>query len=95
MQAICGQIGLALGRAELFSRLSAMAFEDALTGLANRRAIEDRLEELAARGEPAALLLGDLDGLKAINDTAATTPATWCCGRRLSRCARRPAVTRS
>ena len=69
MQAICGQIGLALGRAELFSRLSAMAFEDALTGLANRRAIEDRLEELAARGEPAALLLGDLDGLKAINDT--------------------------
>ena len=32
MQAICGQIGLALGRAELFSRLSALAFEDALTG---------------------------------------------------------------
>ena len=69
MQAICGQIGLALGRAELFSRLSALAFEDALTGLANRRAIEDRLEELAARGEPAALLLGDLDGLKAVNDS--------------------------
>ena len=70
MQAICGQIGLALGRAELFSRLSALAFEDALTGLANRRAVEDRLEELAARGEPAALLLGDLDGLKAVNDAA-------------------------
>ena len=70
MEAICGQIGLALGRAELFSRLSALAFEDALTGLANRRAIEDRLEELAARGEPATLLLGDLDGLKAINDAA-------------------------
>ena len=28
MQAICGQIGLALGRAELFSRMSALAFED-------------------------------------------------------------------
>ena len=68
MEAICGQIGLALGRAELFSRLSALAFEDALTGLANRRAIEDRLDELAARGEPVALLLGDLDGLKAVND---------------------------
>ena len=68
MQAICGQIGLALGRAELFSRMSALAFEDALTGLANRRAVGDRLDELAARGEPAALLLGDLDGLKAIND---------------------------
>ena len=70
MQAICGQIGLALGRAELFSRLSALAFEDALTGLANRRAVEDRLAELAARDEPAALLLGDLDGLKAVNDDA-------------------------
>jgi diguanylate cyclase (GGDEF)-like protein len=68
MQAICGQIGLALGRAELFSRLSSLAFEDALTGLANRRAIEDRLEQLAAAGAPVALLLGDLDGLKAVND---------------------------
>ncbi len=68
MQAICGQIGLALGRAELFSRMSALAFEDALTGLANRRAVGDRLDELAARGEPAALLLGDLDGLKSVND---------------------------
>jgi diguanylate cyclase (GGDEF)-like protein len=70
MQAICGQIGLALGRAELFSRLSTLAFEDALTGLANRRAVEDRLAELAVRDEPAALLLGDLDGLKAVNDSA-------------------------
>ena len=68
MQAICGQIGLALGRAELFSQLSALAFEDPLTGLANRRSIEERLEELAVRQEPAALLLGDLDGLKAVND---------------------------
>jgi len=68
MEAICGQIGLALGRAELFSRLSALAFEDQLTGLANRRAVEDRLEELAARAEPVALVLGDLDGLKAVND---------------------------
>ena len=68
MHAICGQIGLALGRAELFSRLSALAFEDGLTGLPNRRAAEDRLEELAARSEPVALLLGDLDGLKMIND---------------------------
>ena len=68
MHAICGQIGLALGRAELFSRLSTLAFEDPLTGLPNRRAAEERLEQLAARAEPVSLLLGDLDGLKAIND---------------------------
>ena len=68
MHAICGQVGLALGRAELFSRLSTLAFEDPLTGLPNRRAAEERLEQLAARAEPVAVLLGDLDGLKAIND---------------------------
>ena len=68
MHAICGQIGLALGRAELFSRLSTLAFEDPLTGLPNRRAAEERLEQLAARAEPVSLLLGDLDGLKTIND---------------------------
>ncbi len=68
MHAICGQIGLALGRAELFSQLSALAFEDALTALANRRSIEERLEGLAARREHTAVLLGDLDGLKAVND---------------------------
>ena len=45
MQAICGQIGLALGRAELFSQLSALAFEDPLTG-----AGQPALDRGAARG---------------------------------------------
>lgn len=39
---------------------------DALTGILNRRAIEQQVNELAGPG--AALLVGDLDNFKAIND---------------------------
>jgi diguanylate cyclase (GGDEF)-like protein len=46
---------------------------DALTGVLNRRALESRAIELAHQaantGEPVALLLGDLDGFKTVNDT--------------------------
>ncbi len=49
--------------------LTHLAHHDALTGLANRRAMEDRLQVLAA--EPGArfgVILCDLDGFKPIND---------------------------
>ena len=53
-------------------RLRDLANQDALTGLANRRAIEERLAaewDRATRYErPLALLIGDLDDLKAVND---------------------------
>lgn len=46
---------------------------DALTGLPNRACLEARLEEAVAHvrlsGEPACLLLLDLDGFKGVNDT--------------------------
>ncbi len=46
------------------------ALQDPLTGLPNRRALDERLEELAARvGEkPLAIALVDLDGFKGVND---------------------------
>ena len=72
LEAIAGQLAVAIGRAELFSRVSRMAYEDALTGLANRRALEERLVRAAARADERdtdlAVLLCDLDRLKAIND---------------------------
>lgn len=72
LTAVCGQIATALSRAELFSHVARAAFEDPLTGLANRRAFEDALnaavEAARADGSPLTLLLGDLDGLKRIND---------------------------
>ena len=38
LQTVAGQVAAAVGRAELFSRMSDLAFEDPLTGVANRRA---------------------------------------------------------
>jgi diguanylate cyclase (GGDEF)-like protein len=74
LQAIAGQLAAALGRAEMFSRLAELAYEDSLTGLANRRALDERLEaEVAAAlaGEhDLALVLCDVDNLKDINDGA-------------------------
>ena len=41
---------------------------DALTGLANRRYLMQRLERLVAQGVPLAVMFIDLDGFKPIND---------------------------
>ena len=72
LEAIGGQIATAIARAELFSKVSRLAYEDPLTGLANRRALEERLERALIRqagGESTvALMLCDVDKLKAIND---------------------------
>ncbi|TXM97887.1 EAL domain-containing protein [Methylobacterium sp. WL64] len=46
-----------------------LAHQDALTGLTNRRRFETLLNDLYRRGQPAAVLLVDLDGFKAINDS--------------------------
>lgn len=62
--------GYVLGRQA--DTLVELSRTDALTGLRNPRAFEERLEEEMARaaryGEPLSLLLVDVDGLKAIND---------------------------
>jgi diguanylate cyclase (GGDEF)-like protein len=71
LRAIADQIAAAIGRAELFAQVEALAYTDPLTGLANRRVLEQELErscdEPAGPGAPA-LVLCDIDGLKAVND---------------------------
>jgi diguanylate cyclase (GGDEF)-like protein/PAS domain S-box-containing protein len=49
-------------------RLFRLASTDILTGLPNRGAWEDCLEATLAAGEPAAVLIIDLDGFKEVND---------------------------
>ncbi|BDP42349.1 hypothetical protein DAETH_23180 [Deinococcus aetherius] len=44
------------------------AYRDTLTGLANRRAAEERLAALAGQGEPFTVVLFDLDHFKRVND---------------------------
>ncbi len=72
LHAISGQVGSAIGRAEVFSRVSELAHSDGLTGLANRRAFDEALEvavlDSRATGHDLALLLCDMDNLKDIND---------------------------
>jgi diguanylate cyclase (GGDEF)-like protein len=72
LETVAGQLAVAIGRAELFSRVSRLAYEDPLTGLANRRALEERLQRAVIRSTerdtPLAVVLCDVDELKAIND---------------------------
>lgn len=49
-------------------RLRENALLDPLTGLANRRALQETLGALRASGKPYALFFIDMDGFKAIND---------------------------
>jgi diguanylate cyclase (GGDEF)-like protein/PAS domain S-box-containing protein len=57
-------------RVELEERLRHQAYHDALTGLANRSLLHERLEGAIGRGEQPSLLVLDLDEFKAVNDTA-------------------------
>jgi diguanylate cyclase (GGDEF)-like protein len=54
---------------ELVSRLQILAERDFLTGLPNTRAFEAAIARRFTLGRPFMLLLGDMDGLKRINDT--------------------------
>jgi diguanylate cyclase (GGDEF)-like protein len=61
-----------LSHANLYEAESRESRQDALTGLANRRAFEERLPVELARfsrsGRPLSLVLIDLDGFKGVND---------------------------
>lgn len=67
---VFASFGYVLGRQA--DALVELSRTDPLTGLGNTLAFEERLEQEAARsvryGQPLALLLADVDGLKAIND---------------------------
>jgi diguanylate cyclase (GGDEF)-like protein len=68
LEAIAAQVSVAIGRAELFSEVSRYAYEDPLTRVGNRRALDECLRELEdSHGSPT-LLVCDLDGLKEVND---------------------------
>ncbi len=54
---------------ELLTRLQLLAERDFLTGLPNTRAFEAAIARRFAQGRAFTLLLGDMDGLKVINDT--------------------------
>ncbi|WP_194711930.1 sensor domain-containing diguanylate cyclase [Noviherbaspirillum soli] len=70
---VAAQAAMAIRRRNLNDELLRLARYDQLTGLANRRLFEDRLEAVLARCRRkqcrAAVLFIDLDGFKQVNDT--------------------------
>ena len=70
---LADQLSIALDNAIMHHRIQEISVTDGLTGLYNRRFINDRLEELWAHAvrhnEPLTILLSDIDDFKSINDT--------------------------
>ncbi|MFH8220136.1 diguanylate cyclase domain-containing protein [Streptomyces sp. NPDC018057] len=66
-------VAAGLAQTERLEEARRLAFTDALTGLANRRAVDVRLEEAIERhredGVVVSLVVCDLNGLKRVNDT--------------------------
>jgi diguanylate cyclase (GGDEF)-like protein len=68
------QAAIAIANARLLGESRRLASDDPLTGLTNRRVLVERLEAEAAEarrhGDAFCVILCDVDGLKAVNDTA-------------------------
>jgi diguanylate cyclase (GGDEF)-like protein len=66
-------VAAGIAQTERLEEARRLAFTDALTGLANRRAVDVRLEEAVerhrTRGDVVSLVVCDLNGLKRVNDT--------------------------
>jgi diguanylate cyclase (GGDEF)-like protein len=72
LQVVAAEAALAIERADLMTQLTEQARTDALTGLGNRRSLEDVLAREIARSErtsdPLAVAMIDLDHFKRYND---------------------------
>ncbi|MEV6397735.1 diguanylate cyclase [Streptomyces sp. NPDC051907] len=66
-------VAAGIAQAERLEEVRKLAFTDPLTGLANRRAVDIRLDEAVERhrvdGSVVSLVVCDLNGLKRVNDT--------------------------
>ena len=70
---LADQAAVAISNASLHQMISQQAYSDTLTGLPNRRALDERLEEEVTSARKNnysfAVIMMDLDGFKAVNDT--------------------------
>jgi len=70
---LANQAAIAISNARQHARTSDQARSDALTGLPNRRALDECLDTAISRarltGSPFSVVMMDLDGFKSINDT--------------------------
>jgi diguanylate cyclase (GGDEF)-like protein len=69
LETISTQAGARIGMLRALHRSEIQAATDPLTGLLNRRSIEDRIHALMREDRPFALAMCDLDDFKLLNDT--------------------------
>lgn len=69
LRALASQVGARIGTLRAFKRTQLQASTDSLTGLINRRTLEERVRLLEANGVPYGVVLADLDHFKSLNDT--------------------------
>jgi diguanylate cyclase (GGDEF)-like protein len=72
-EAVATQVAAGVVQAEHLIRIEGLAFTDPLTGLANRRAVDERLDEAlglhASAGRTVSIVLADISRLKQVNDS--------------------------
>ena len=66
---ISGLVSAGLSQAAAYQAMERLARTDAMTGLANRRALDEHLAHHVATAPVISLAVGDINGLKAVNDT--------------------------
>ena len=69
LEIVAKQVGGRIGTHRTMSESQAQASTDSLTGLLNRRTLENRVRGLQAAGTPFAVVMADLDRFKLLNDT--------------------------
>ncbi len=69
LEGVAVRFGQRLGMMRAMAQSQLQADTDPLTGLLNRRAMENRVRELQREGVPFAVAMADLDHFKALNDT--------------------------
>jgi diguanylate cyclase (GGDEF)-like protein len=69
VQTLANQAGNRLGMLRVMAETQLQASTDGLTGLVNRRSLENRVRRLRADGNDFAFVMADLDHFKVLNDT--------------------------
>jgi diguanylate cyclase (GGDEF)-like protein len=65
---LADQLATRIGTVRAFAKVQLQASTDGLTGVSNRRTIEEHLRQAVGRGEPIAVVIADLDHFKRLND---------------------------
>ena len=68
LELVARKAGDRIGTLRAFNRSETEARTDQLTGLLNRRSLEEEVRQLADAGQPFTVAYGDLDHFKELND---------------------------